>query len=106
MIGSMPAGMNMPVWKLRCGRMSGRREKGDCFLLIKNLLEIISGYGPFPVGIIVGILIGKWAVTEQFKYMSREIESLRTRNDDLLKIVCAKEDRISILHDNQKEDKQ
>lgn len=74
--------------------------------MIKSILEIISGYGPFPVGIIIGIWIGKWAITEQFKYMSREIESLRSRNDDLLKIVYAKENRISILHDNQKEDKQ
>lgn len=71
--------------------------------MIKNLLEIISGYGPFPVGIVIGIWIAKWAVDKQFKYMTREIESLKSRNDDLLKLVLAKEDRIAILHDNKKD---
>ncbi len=67
--------------------------------MIKSIFEIISGYGPFPVGIIIGVWIGKWAVTEQFKYMTREINSLRSRNDDLLKIIDVKEERIMKLHD-------
>lgn len=64
-----------------------------------KILEIVGQYGPFPFGIMVGILINKWVVSKLLNLTEREKEALRQEKKELHELVNAKEDRIDKLHD-------
>jgi hypothetical protein len=72
--------------------------------LFQSFLEIVSQYGPFPVGIVFGVWISRWATKQQFEYMGKEIDALRKEREKIVDIVRSQESRIDILHNgSQKE---
>jgi len=44
----------------------------------KEIFSVVSEYGPFPVGIIIGILISRWSYRVAQKYIDKTIESQKS----------------------------
>lgn len=72
-----------------------------------KILELAAQYGPFPVGVVFGVMIKNWSVSKFLDLSEREKESLRKEKRELIELVKAKEDRIDALHNkllpNEKE---
>lgn len=64
-----------------------------------KIVELAAQYGPFPLGIVVGISIKKWAFSKVLKLYEREKEALRQEKRELIELVKAKDVRIEKLHD-------
>lgn len=67
--------------------------------MMDKILEVVAQYGPFPVGIMVGIWLSRWANAQLFNLMRRENDALRQEKKELLELIQAKETRIDLLHD-------
>ena len=63
-----------------------------------KFIEIIAGYGPFPLGIIVGIFITNHVYSKIINLSEKEKEALREEKSALLEMLAAKEERIDKLH--------
>ena len=64
-----------------------------------KILEVVAQYGPFPVGIVFGVMIKRWSDSELMKTLRAEIQTLRDEKSQLLDQIQAKELRIDALHD-------
>lgn len=64
-----------------------------------NIFQIVAEYGPFPIGIMVGIWMKKWVVSQLIAQSKHENDGLRKEKQALIELVQAKEDRIDKLHD-------
>jgi hypothetical protein len=59
----------------------------------------IAEYGPFPIGIIVGMYFAKSAYSSAIKYLNEEKKELREEKKELRNTIEAQQKRIDILHD-------
>jgi prefoldin subunit 5 len=59
----------------------------------------IAEYGPFPVGIIVGIILARGAYNKAFSYLDEEKKELRNEKKELRETIQAQQERIDKLHD-------
>ena len=73
--------------------------------MFDKMLDIAAQYGPFPVGIVVGMYIMKWAISMQLKSSEKEKGSLRKEKTELLEFVTAQQARIDKLHEKINTDK-
>lgn len=64
-----------------------------------KIIDAIITYGPFPVGIIVGILLDRWSMSKYFKSTESEKHSLREQVKESQNLIKSKNDRIDKLHD-------
>lgn len=64
----------------------------------EKIIELVAQYGPFPVGIVVGIVIKNWSVDQLLKSTEKEKDALRKEKRELIDLVKVKEDRIDKLH--------
>lgn len=65
-----------------------------------KILDLAAQYGPFPVGIVVGMWIKQWGTKLYFQSTEKEKEHLRSQIKDLHDVVKSKDDRISKLHND------
>lgn len=66
--------------------------------ILKTITEAIVTYGPFPVGIVVGILLARFAYHDAMKYINEEKNSLREEKKQLRDTIEAQQQRIDLLH--------
>lgn len=59
----------------------------------------IAGYGPFPIGIVIGIYLARSAYSTALKYLNEEKKELREEKRELRKTIDAQQKRIDTLHD-------
>lgn len=64
-----------------------------------KVLDIVSKYGPVPVGVVLGIMVDRLSMRYYFKSTEDEKKSLRDQIRDLHAIIKSKDDRIDKLHD-------
>ncbi len=64
-----------------------------------KILELAAQYGPFPFGVVVGIIIKNWSVSKFLKFAEREKDALRVEKRELIEVIKGKEERIDALHD-------
>lgn len=71
------------------------------------IIDAVAQYGPFPVGIIVGMYISRIAHKESIENIKEEKKDLREEKKELLKALENKEERLDTLHRQltDKEDK-
>ncbi len=62
-------------------------------------LELVAQYGPFPVGILIGMWIKSASMKMYFKSSEKEKDSLRKQGENLHDIIESKNERIEKLHD-------
>ncbi|MBF0556088.1 MAG: hypothetical protein HQK96_16305 [Nitrospirae bacterium] len=72
--------------------------KGILYNMEVKLLEIVDQYGPFPVGIFIGIWIKRWSMDKYFKSSEREKGALYNQIKELYVTIKSKDDRIDKLH--------
>ncbi|MDD5759174.1 MAG: hypothetical protein PHI06_08830 [Desulfobulbaceae bacterium] len=63
-----------------------------------KILGLVAQYGPFPFGVVVGIIIKSWSVDQFLKSAEKEKDALRKEKRELIDLVKVKEDRIDKLH--------
>jgi hypothetical protein len=63
-----------------------------------DFLDIVKQYGPFPVGILLGLWIRGLTFREIKKSHLREIRAYDRTNKNLNKMILAQEKRIDKLH--------
>ena len=64
-----------------------------------TLVELLSKYGPFPLGVGVGLFIRGQTFKEVLKYAQQERDSINKEKEQLFQIINAKDERIEKLHD-------
>lgn len=61
--------------------------------------KLFLDVGPFPTGILVGMWITKWSISQQLKFSEREKTALREEKKQLLKLIENQQKRIDKLHE-------
>lgn len=61
--------------------------------------KIFIDYGPFPAGIIVGMWLTKWSISQQLKYSEKEKDAIREEKKQALKLIESQQKRIDRLHE-------
>jgi len=64
-----------------------------------KFIEIVSGYGPFPLGILVGVMLAKAAYSQALEYLERVNTALTEEKKQLRETIEAQQTRIDLLHD-------
>ena len=66
---------------------------------MEKIIEIVSSYGPFPFGIVVGIYLAKAAYDRATGYLHSEVSALRDEKKHLRETITNQQKRIDVLHD-------
>lgn len=66
--------------------------------IFNGLAKFVADYGPFPLGIIVGIVLAKFAYSDALSYTQKEKDALREEKKQLRETVDAQQVRIDKLH--------
>jgi len=64
----------------------------------EKLLELAAQFGPFPFGVIVGILIMMWTTHKLTGYLERQVKALQDENKQNIKTILTQQERINELH--------
>lgn len=64
-----------------------------------KIIELAAQYGPFPAGIVFGVMIKGWSASQLLKLTEREKKALRDEKRELIELIQAKDSRIDKLHD-------
>lgn len=62
-------------------------------------VETLSQYGPFPLGVFLGIMIARWGFDKQVGYMNKTQEELQREKQALITHIETQNGRIEKLHD-------
>jgi len=66
---------------------------------MSEFFRIVAEYGPFPLGIIVGIWLARGAYSQSLRYSEKEKAELREEKRQLRETIEAQQKRIDLLHD-------
>lgn len=64
----------------------------------KHMLSLANDHGPFPLGIVVGILMSHFAYSSATKMHLAERDANREERNEQLKLISVQQDRIDKLH--------
>ena len=67
--------------------------------IVSEVVRIVSGYGPFPFGILIGMWFASRAYRTALNYSDKEKDELREEKRQLRETIEAQQKRIDILHD-------
>jgi len=67
---------------------------------LTTLIEAVAKFGPFPLGILVGIILARFAYRDALMYSEKEKTALREEKKQLRETVQAQQERIDKLHED------